>query len=153
MISTKGRYSIRILLDLAEHHTGNYIPMKEVAARQGISLKYIERILPVLKENGLVDCVHGKGGGYRLTRKPEQYTLWEILRLTEGDLAPVACLKDKAASCSRAAACKTLPVWENYYKLTIAYFAGITLADLMEQELSTPCSTVSCGEIHPVKAK
>ena len=93
MISTKGRYAIRVLLDLAEHHNGSYIPMKEVAARQEISLKYIERIMPALKAAGLVASVHGIGGGYRLTREPEQYTLWEILSLVEGDLAPVSCLQ------------------------------------------------------------
>lgn len=136
MISTKGRYSIRILLDLAIHRNGEYIPMKDVAERQGISLKYIERILPVLKENGLIDSVHGKGGGYKLTREPDQYTLWEILRLTEGDLAPVACLKDGAPSCDKAAECRTLPVWKNYYKMTVNYFSGITLADLMDVDLS-----------------
>ena len=136
MISTKGRYSIRILLDLAIHRNGEYIPMKDVAERQGISLKYIERILPVLKENGLIDSVHDKGGGYKLTREPDQYTLWEILRLTEGDLAPVACLKDGAPSCDKAAECRTLPVWKNYYKMTVDYFSGITLADLMDVDLS-----------------
>ena len=136
MISTKGRYSIRILLDLAIHRNGEYIPMKDVAERQGISLKYIERILPVLKENGLIDSVHGKGGGYKLTREPDQYTLWEILRLTEGDLAPVACLKDGAPSCDKAAECRTLPVWKNYYKMTVDYFSCITLADLMDVDLS-----------------
>lgn len=136
MISTKGRYSIRILLDLAIHRNGEYIPMKDVAERQGISLKYIERILPVLKENGLIDSVHGKGGGYKLTREPDQYTLWEILRLTEGDLAPVACLKNGAPSCDKAAECRTLPVWKNYYKMTVDYFSGITLADLMDVDLS-----------------
>lgn len=88
MISTKGRYSIRVLLDLAEHRSGDFIPMKEVAARQDISLKYIERLMPVLKSAGLVESVHGIGGGYRLTREPEDYTLWEILELAEGDLAP-----------------------------------------------------------------
>lgn len=131
MISTKGRYAIRILLDLAEHHTGSYIPMKEVAARQEISLKYIERIMPSLKAAGLVDSVHGIGGGYRLTREPEQYTLWEILRIAEGSLAPVACLQSGAEPCARAAECRTLPVWRGYYKLTQDYFEGITLADLM----------------------
>lgn len=81
MISTKGRYSIRVLLDLAEHRSGDFIPMKEVAARQDISLKYIERLMPALKAAGLVESVHGIGGGYRLTREPEDYTLWEILEL------------------------------------------------------------------------
>ena len=132
MISTKGRYAIRILLDLAEHHTGSYIPMKEVAARQEISLKYIERIMPALKAAGLVASVHGIGGGYRLTREPEQYTLWEILSLVEGDLAPVSCLQSGAAPCPRAAECRTLPVWEGYQKLTKEYFQGITLADLLD---------------------
>ena len=134
MISTKGRYSIRILLDLAEHRNGSYTPMKEVAARQEISLKYIEKLMPALKGAGLIESSHGIGGGYRLTREPEQYTLWEILRLAEGDLAPVSCLQENAAVCDRAAECRTLPVWKNYYKLTKDYFSGITLADLM----STP---------------
>ena len=131
MISTKGRYSIRIMIDLAEHRGRDYVPMKEVAERQGLSLKYVERIVPVLKEHHLVDSVHGKGGGYRLTKDPDRYTLWEILNATEGDLAPVACLETDAAPCDRAAECKTLPVWKNYYKLTKEYFSGITLADLM----------------------
>ena len=104
MISTKGRYSIRILLDLAEHCSGGYIPMKEVAARQEISLKYVERILPPLKAAGLIDSTHGIGGGYRLTRAPEEYTLWDILRIAEGDLAPVACLQPNAAPCTAARA-------------------------------------------------
>ena len=131
MISTKGRYSIRILLDLAEHESGGYIPMKEVAARQEISLKYIERILPPLKAAGLIASTHGIGGGYRLTREPEDYTLWDILRVAEGDMAPVSCLQVDAAPCSRAAECRTLPVWEGYYRVTKEYFSGITLADLM----------------------
>lgn len=131
MISTKGRYSIRILLDLAEHESGGYIPMKEVAARQEISLKYIERILPPLKAAGLIASTHGIGGGYRLTREPEDYTLWDILRVAEGDMAPVSCLQADAAPCSRAAECRTLPVWEGYYRVTKEYFSGITLADLM----------------------
>ena len=131
MISTKGRYSIRILLDLAEHASGGYIPMKEVAARQDISLKYIERILPPLKAAGLIASTHGIGGGYRLTREPEDYTLWDILRVAEGDMAPVACLQAGAAPCSRAAECRTLPVWQGYYRVTEEYFSGITLADLM----------------------
>ena len=134
MISTKGRYSIRIMIDLAEHSEKDYVPLKEVAERQGLSLKYVERIVPVLKEKRLVDSVHGKGGGYRLTKDPDRYTLWEILNATEGDLAPVACLSADAAPCDRAAECKTLPVWKKYYKLTKEYFSEITLADLM----STP---------------
>lgn len=101
MISTKGRYSIRILLDLAEHRNGGYIPMKEVAARQDISLKYIEKLMPALKAAGFIESVHGIGGGYRLAREPETYTLWDILLRSEGDLAPVSCLKDGAGACTR----------------------------------------------------
>ena len=132
MISTKGRYSIRILLDLAQHRSGKYIPMKDVAARQDISLKYIERLTPALRTAGLIESVHGIGGGYRLTREPEEYTLWEILVLSEGDMAPVSCLQAGAEPCARAAECRTLSVWEGYYKLTKDYFSGITLADLLD---------------------
>ena len=136
MISTKGRYSVRILLDLAEHHNGGYIPMKEVAARQEISLKYIERLMPALKAAGLIDSVHGAGGGYRLTREPEDYTLWEILTLAEGDLAPVACLSGPELKCERAATCRTLPMWRKFYNMTNEFFDGITLEELMWPEKS-----------------
>ena len=132
MISTKGRYSIRILLDLAEHRNGDFIPMKEVAGRQGISLKYIERLMPALKAAGLVESVHGIGGGYRLTREPEEYSLWEILELAEGDLVPVACLQPEAPVCQRADECRTLGVWQGFYDLTRDYFSRITLADLLD---------------------
>ena len=135
MISTKGRYSLRILLDLAEHRNGSFIPMKDVAKRQGISLKYIERLLPPLKEAGLIDSLHGKGGGYKLTREPDRYDLWEILLTAEGDLAPVECLREDGEQCSRSAQCRTLPVWENYYKLIKNYFSGITLADLLKTDV------------------
>ena len=92
-ISTKGRYSLRVIIDLAEHRNGGYIPMKEVAARQKISLKYIEKLMPLLTKSGLVEGIHGKGGGYKLKREPEFLTVGEILRLAEGDLAPVSCLE------------------------------------------------------------
>lgn len=119
---------------MAEHRNGSYIPMKEVAERQNISLKYIEKIMPVLTKNGLVEGIHGKGGGYRLCREPEDYTVGEILRLTEGDMAPVACLGCDAKPCERAAECRTLPMWEKYHKLTTDFFDGITVADLMKNE-------------------
>ncbi len=118
-------------MDLAEHRNGGYIPMKEVAARQDISLKYIEKLMPALKAAGFIESVHGIGGGYRLAREPETYTLWDILLRSEGDLAPVSCLKDGAGACARAADCRTLPVWEGYYRVTREYFSGVTLADLM----------------------
>lgn len=131
-ISTRGRYALRVLIDLAERDTGAYVPMKEVAARQEISLKYLEQILPVLTKNKLVDSAHGKGGGYRLSRDPGEYTVGEILRLTEGDLAPVACLEADAPPCARAAECRTLAMWQGLQSLIDQYFDGITLADLAQ---------------------
>ncbi|MBQ8599068.1 MAG: Rrf2 family transcriptional regulator [Oscillospiraceae bacterium] len=133
MISTRGRYALRVLLDLAEHQTEGYIAMKKVAERQGISLKYIERIMPVLSKNNYVEGVHGKGGGYRLTRTPDAYRVGDILRLTEGDLAPVACLGCDAKPCERAGECKTLPMWADFHKVANQYFDNITLADLLKQ--------------------
>ena len=121
----------RILLDLAEHRGVGYTPIKDVAARQSISLKYVEKLMPALKNAGLLDSSHGIGGGYRLNRDPEQYDLWEILRVTEGELAPVSCLQTDASHCQRAGECRTLSVWQGYYDLTRKYFSGITLADLM----------------------
>lgn len=134
MISTRGRYALRVMIDLAEHRSGRYIPMKEVAARQEISLKYIERIMPLLTKAGLVEGQHGKGGGYMLRREPESYTAGEILRAAEGDLAPVACLGCGAQPCPRAAMCRTLPMWERYYKLTKDFFDSVTLAELAGTE-------------------
>lgn len=134
MISTRGRYSLRIMLDLAERPQGGYTPMKEVAARQEISLKYIEKIVPLLTKSGFIEGVHGKGGGYRLCRAPENITVGEVLRVTEGELAPVSCLECGAKPCSRAAYCKTLPMWKEYYRLTNEYFDHISLADLLGNE-------------------
>ncbi len=130
MISTRGRYAIRMLTDLAEHDSGDYIPLKEIAERQEISQKYIEKFIPTLTKAGLVEGQHGKGGGYRLTRAPEKYTILEILRLTEVNMAPVACLSENASICPRAAECRTLPMWKQYNEMTERFFAAITLADL-----------------------
>lgn len=133
MISTRGRYALRVLIDLAEHQNGEYIPMKEVAARQDISLNYIERIMPVLTKAKLVKGLHGKGGGYMLTNTPEHYKVGDILRLTEGDLAPVACIGCDAEECDRIDKCRTFPMWDKFYSITNDYFDGITLADLMQK--------------------
>lgn len=133
MISARGRYALRVMIDLAEHSNGNFIPMKDIAGRQEISLKYIEQIMPYLTKAKLVAGLHGKGGGYRLVRSPEDYTVGEILRLTEGDLAPVACLSENAPPCARAADCRTLPMWKKFHHITLEYFDGITLKDLMRQ--------------------
>lgn len=135
MISTRGRYALRVLIDLAEHSDNSYVPMKEVAERQEISLKYLERILPVLAKNHLIDGVHGKGGGYKLTRKPEEYPVGEILRLTEGDLAPVSCLECNAEQCHRTGDCRTLPMWSKLHDMINTYLDGVTIADLMRTDL------------------
>ena len=133
MISTRGRYALRVMIDLAENSDGSYLAMKEVAQRQGISLKYLERILPLLVDGGLVEGLRGKGGGYRLTRDPEEYPIGEILRLTEGDLAPVACLEKGASPCERAANCQTLPLWKELDTLVNGFLDSKTLADLIQK--------------------
>ena len=132
MISTKGRYALRVMIDLAQNYGNGYVPMKEVAKRQNISLKYLERILPVLTKNKLIEGLQGKGGRYRLTYTPHRYRVGDILRLTEGDLAPVACLGCEENTCERAGTCKTLPMWEEFYRLTNTYFDGIVLSDLVK---------------------
>ena len=135
MITTRGRYALRVMLDLAEHAGDGYIPMKEVAERQGISLKYLERIMPSLSKNKLVEGVHGKGGGYRLSRTPQEYSVGEILRLAEGELAPVACLECGAKPCERREECKTISMWSKFYNMTNEYFDGITIADILNGKI------------------
>lgn len=131
MISTRGRYALRVMIDLAEHKDEGYIPMKDVVARQGISKKYMEQIMPSLVKNGFVEGVHGKGGGYKLTGSPSEYTAGEILRAAEGDLAPVACLLCNAEECPRKKDCKTLPLWEKFNDMTNEYFDSVTLESLL----------------------
>lgn len=134
MISTRGRYALRVMIDLAEHQGEGYIPMKDVAKRQGVSLGYMEKILPVLVKNGIVEGLQGKTGGYRLIRKPAEYTLGEILRLTEGSLAPVACLECGTPECDRAADCRTLPVWTKLDRIINEYLDSVTVADLLSPD-------------------
>ena len=130
MISTRGRYALRVMIELSESMQDGFIPMKTIAARQGISLKYLERILPPLTKAGLIEGVHGAGGGYRLSKEPSSITVGDILRLTEVDLAPVACLANGAEPCERRPVCRTISLWEGYQKVTNDYFDHITLADL-----------------------
>lgn len=132
MISSRGRYALRVMIDLAEHSDGSYIPMKEVAQRQDISLKYLEKILPLLVADKLVEGLHGKGGGYRLTRQPTEYRVSEVLRLTEGDLAPVSCLECNAGSCERSSECRTLPMWTELNRRILEYLDSVSIADLMK---------------------
>ena len=131
IISTKGRYALRLMIDMAEHQTEGYIPLKEVAHRQEISEKYLESIVKILVKENFLAGVRGKGGGYRLTRAPEQYTVGSILRLTEGTLAPVACLEQDPVTCPRMADCRTLPMWRKLDDMIQNFFDGITVADLM----------------------
>ena len=130
IVSTKGRYALRVMIDLAEHQAERYVPLKEVAARQEISEKYLENILKVLVQNGFLEGLRGKGGGYRLTRSPDQYTVAEILLLTEGSLAPVSCLAPGASTCERMSNCRTYGMWKGLNDLISDYFGKITLADL-----------------------
>lgn len=134
IVSTKGRYALRVMIDLAEHQAERYVPLKEVAARQDISEKYLENILKVLVQNGFLEGLRGKGGGYRLTRSPDQYTVAEILLLTEGSLAPVSCLTPGAPACERMANCRTYTMWKGLNNLIADYFGKITLADLAAPE-------------------
>ena len=135
LISTKGRYALRVMVDLAEHYSSSYLPMKEVAERQGISLKYLEQIVPVLTKGGYIEGVHGKGGGYRLLREPQDCRIGDILRLTEGDLAPVSCLECGAKPCERSGECRTIGMWTRFYQIINDYFDGITIADLMKNDI------------------
>ena len=130
MISTRGRYALRVMLDLAQDESGSYVPLDDIARREGMSEKYLESIIVVLSRAGLVKALRGKGGGYMLTRKPEEYPIGEILRLTEKTLAPVACLETGAA-CPEANACPTFPLWQGLDKVIDDYLMAHSLADLM----------------------
>ena len=130
LVSTKGRYALRVMIDLAEHRSDGFIPLKVIAERQEISEKYLENIIKLLVKAKLLTGVRGKGGGYQLTKAPEQYTVESILRITEDSMAPVACLEPGADACPRAAECRTLSMWQGLDKLITDYFANITLADL-----------------------
>ena len=132
MISTKGRYAIRVMLDLAEHENGSYIPLKEIAARQEISKKYLEIIVKDMVAGGLLVGASGKGGGYKLCRKPEEYVIGEILELMEGPLSSVVCLADESFECPRKDSCETLPMWTEYDNMVHDFFYGKRLSDLMK---------------------
>ena len=132
MISTRGRYAIRFMIDLAEQPDGTLVPLGDTAKRQGISKKYLEIVVKQLVAAGMVKGVSGKGGGYCLLREPHEYTALEVLQTTEGSLAPVACLRDDAEECPRRDHCQTLPMWTKFDSLVNDFFEGITIADLAE---------------------
>ncbi len=131
MISTRGRYALRVMLDIAEHSTDGYIPLKDIARRQEISKKYLETIIGKLVKEKLVEGSSGKGGGYRLCRKPDEYTAGEILEASEGPFISVSCLADKTNKCPRAFKCQTLPLWEEFDRITHDFFYSKRLVDLL----------------------
>ena len=133
LVSTKGRYALRVMLELAQSQPDTYMPLPLIAQRQGISEKYLESIIAVLSKAGLVDGLRGKGGGYRLTRPTADYSVGEILRLTEGSLAPVTCLEGAENPCPRAGECTTLPMWEKLDDLINTYLDGVSLSDLLSR--------------------
>ena len=133
-ISTKGRYALRIMIDLARHDEGSYIRLKDIAERQNITLKYMEQIMPLLTKAGYVRSYRGNNGSYMLARKPEEYTVGDILRTTEGSMAPIACIEDQPNRCPRCEECTTLPFWEGLWKVINEYTDRYTLADLMEDK-------------------
>ena len=133
IVSTKGRYALRVMVCLAERQGQDYVPLKEIAENEGISQKYLESIMTVLSKAGFVDALHGKGGGYRLNRTPDGYTIGGILKLTEGSLNVASCTAQGPAACSRSECCHALPMWEKLDKMIDEFFEGITLADLLRE--------------------
>ena len=131
MISTKGRYALRVMIDLAEHNTGSYIPHKDIAERQEVSKKYLEIIVKEMVTGGLVKGASGKGGGYKLCKKPDEYTIGEILELMEGPLSSVVCLADKGFNCPRSKNCQTLPMWTEFDNMVHDFFYSKRLSDLI----------------------
>ena len=133
IVSTKGRYALRVMLCFAQRGGDEYVPLKEIAEAEGISQKYLESIMTILSKANFLDAVHGKGGGYRLNRAPGEYTVGSILKLTEGSLAAVSCTAQGASACSRTTCCQTLPMWEKLEKMIDEFFEGITLEDLLRE--------------------
>ena len=130
-VTSKGRYALQVMLDLAQHREEGFISLKTIADRQGYSMKYLEMIVGSLKKAGLVDSSRGKEGGYKLIKEPEEYSAGEILRAIEGNLAPVSCIKAGGVSCEHASACLTIPMWKELDELTANYLDNVTLADLI----------------------
>ena len=133
IVSTKGRYALRVMVNLAQHGQQDYVPLKEIAENEHISQKYLESIMTVLSKAGFVDALHGKGGGYRLNRSPEGYTIGAILKLTEGSLAAVSCTSQGPAACQRSECCQTKPMWDKLDRMIDEFFEGITIADLLKE--------------------
>ncbi len=135
LVSTRGKYALNVMLDLAKNSSDEFIPLKDIAARQQLSQKYIGSIMSDLSKSGFVEAVHGKGGGYKLARKPQDYTIGEVLKLTEKSMATVACLEEGSAECQRASTCPTLPVWVKLQSIMDSYLESVTLLDLMNNNI------------------
>lgn len=133
-ISTKGRYALRMLIDIAEHSSDGFIPLKDIAERQGISKKYLEQIVPILNKSDILKTNRGFQGGYMLAKSPDQYTVGEILRLTEGSLSPVACLDQTPIECEKSSECPTLPIWQGLNKVINDYLNSITLQSVLDKQ-------------------
>ncbi|GFI55130.1 HTH-type transcriptional regulator CymR [Clostridiales bacterium] len=133
-ISTKGRYALRMLLDLAEHQNCGFIALKDIAERQNISKKYLEQIIPIFNKSGILKTTRGSQGGYQLSKTPDKYTVGDILRLTEGSLSPISCAEEEPAECERSGDCAMLPVWQGLYKVINEYLDGITLQNILDQQ-------------------
>ena len=132
IVSTKGRYALRVMLSLAEEKTANYVPLRDIAKKEDISLIYLESILAILSRAGFVDALRGRGGGYRLTKNASEYTVGSILQYTEGSMAAASCPECGDGACNRSSACKTLPLWKNLDKIVSDYLSNITLEDLAD---------------------
>ncbi len=132
-VSTKGRYALRLMIDLAEHDSGDYIPLRDISERQGISVKYLEQIVTQLSRAGFLRSVRGAQGGYRLSRHPENYSVGEILRITEGDLAPISCLTDDTTRCPRQVECPTFDFWKGLHRVINDYVDSVSLDDLIQR--------------------
>lgn len=137
-VSTKGRYALRIMIDLAEHENGEYIRLKDISARQGITLKYMEQIMPLLTKAGYVRSYRGNNGGYMLAKAASEYTAGDIIRTTEGSLAPIACLDDQPNRCERKDQCATITFWEGLWNVINEYVDSVTLEDLTKQHRAMP---------------
>ncbi|NTU88412.1 MAG: RrF2 family transcriptional regulator [Actinobacteria bacterium] len=133
-ISTKGRYALRIMVDLAQHDNGGYTPLKEISERQEISMKYLETIISHLNKAGFVESVRGKGGGHRLAKPAQELTVGSVLELVEGTLAPVSCLEGDRNHCDRANTCYTLPMWQELNRIIAEYLGSVTIYDLVHQQ-------------------
>jgi Rrf2 family protein len=136
-ISTKGRYAIRLMIDIAVNSGGSNVTIKDISKRQNISVKYLEQIVSILCRSGFLKSSRGAHGGYKLTKRPEEYTVGDILRVTEGGLAPVSCLEDEENRCERAQRCTSLKLWSGLYKVINEYVDGITIADLAKEEVKS----------------